>query len=233
MSVKKTSLYFVLFLIVIFLSTNEVSAARKICSSKAMTEAKAKVNKIKLEYELRYDDHGSHYYSVTVSNLSEGIEYNYGGITYTYNKEIPIQTLLPMFEGDNNIEISFYPSYGEACVGEKIGTKKLVIPKYNKYSEYNVCIEYEEFPLCGKHYSGEIESVNYFYSKLEDYKKSLEEKEDVVEKEKEKNLFEKFINLYLDNLIVFVPLTIISLGSISYLIVKKVRDKKKRVKVKI
>lgn len=226
-------LYFVFFLVVLFLWTNEVSAAREICSSKALSEAKAKINKVNLEYELRYDEHGSHYYSVMVSNLSEGIEFNYGGVTYTYKKELPIQTLLPMFDGDNSVEIDFYPSYGKACVGEKIGTKKLTIPKYNKYSEYNACIEYEEFPLCGKHYSGEIESINYFYEKLDDYKKSLEKKEDIVEKEKEKNFFEKFIDIYMENLIITIPLTAVFGGTIVYLIVKKVRVKKKRVKIKL
>ena len=124
-----------------------------------------------------------------------------------------------------------YGEYGYACVGEFLYSKKVKLPKYNKYSEYDDCIEYEEFPLCNKWYDGEIDNDDYFYQKLEEYKNSLKPAEKPANVKEEKNLFQKIIDFYMDNIAFTLPITIILALIIIVLIIRKIIIKRKRVKI--
>lgn len=230
----RTSLLIIFFFVINFtVFPYKVEAVREVCTSKVLSEQKNKAHNIKFEYELKYDEYGSYYYEVSFTNIKEGIEFTYGGVTYKYLEQTPVQTLIPMFEGGTTLELEMFVAYGYPCVGEEIGTKKIKLPKYNKYSEYNECIEYEEFVLCGKNYEGDIPNPQYFYDKLEEYKLLINTDKPIDKKEKSKTVIEKLVDLYINNLIITLPITIIIVGLVSHYIIKKIINKKQRVKVKI
>lgn len=231
MNKLKVCLFFVFF--IIFMPLINVEAARELCTSKALNEMKTKAYKINLSYELKFDEAGSPYFSVSINNIQEGTEVRFDDVVYEYDANTTSQTIATALEGGTTYEFEIYSSYGYPCTGEILYTKKLALPKYNKYSEWEECIEYEEFPLCKKYYSGNIENDEYFYKKLNEYKNSL--KQDTIPNEKlsEKNFFESIIGLYIDNLSITLPLTIVLLGLLIIFIAKKIIDRKKRIKIKI
>ncbi len=227
-----SSLINLLILTVFFVFPFEVEAARELCTSKILSEQKSKAHNINFDYELKYDEHNSYYYEVSFSNIKEGIEFYYGGMAYKYLEEKPTQILMPMFEGGTTLEMEVFVSYGYPCVGEKVGTKHLKLPKYNKYSELKECIEYEEFPLCGKHYEGDIPNLQYFTEKLEKYKASLNKEEPIEVVEKNKSIFEKIIAFYINNFIITLPITVIIFGSGVYYVIRIIVNNKRRIKIK-
>ncbi len=234
MNIKKTFIVLLLFFSFLFLNKINIFAARIPCSSKALSEQKNKANKLSFNYQLKYDEFDVHYYEVTVTNLSPGIEFDYGGITYHYDEGKTVYKLIPRFVGGNTLEFEIFSSYDFPCVGEKLGTKKITIPKYNIYSEYSECIEYEEFPMCHVHYEKEIKHPKYFYESLENYKKSLLAKE--TEKPEEKsdlNFWNILILLYLNNLFFSIPLTIIFVFIVVYYSLIKPFKNKRKIKIKI
>ncbi len=218
--------------LLILITPIDTSAARKLCDQKAFNEMKSIAYKINPNYELRFTEEGTHYFVLTLSNLSEEIEVEFGGSTYSYDEKNPVITLIPMLEGGNTYEFNVYGAYGYPCVGELLYTKKLTIPKYNVYSELEECIEYEEFPLCNKWYQGEIPDYNYFYERYNQYIESLNPSDVPTEKE-DKNIFEIIIDFYIDHLIITLPVTIIFIGGIVFVVVRRIIRRNKRVKIGI
>ena len=143
-----------------------------------------------------------------------------------------------------------YGGYDTDCVEEFLYKKTIKIPKYNVYSEREECIEYEEFPLCNKWYSGEISGDEFFLKhESEDFlvdakdklsstqltknidslkKTEPEKKEEIVEK----NIFEKIIDFYVKYIVICLPITIIIVGVVVFFIVRRLIRRKNRVKIK-
>ena len=213
----------------------DVYAVREICTSNEQSKLTSKAHKIEFTYTLKFNDKNEAYFEVMYVNLQPGLEIRYGENTYTYSDEESSGTIKNSFQNTGlTYEFEIYAAYGYPCVGELLYTKTLKLPKYNKYSEYDQCIEYEEFPMCHKWYEGEIENEKYFLDKLEEYKKSLEkpiEKPPVVEEEK--NIFEKFIDFYVSNLIISLPVTILIIVSIVFVVIRNIVRRKNRVKIDI
>lgn len=226
---SKLILIIALFLIAI----PKVDAARILCTTSNYSNMKAKAYKTNFSYEFIQTEDNDYYFEIYATGLPEGVEISYGGITYSYKEGKNVIQLLPRFEGGKTYSFNLYAATGYPCVGELLYTKKLKVPKYNVFSVAKECIEYEEFPLCSKWYQGDIPDYNYFLEKLNEYKESLKpEKEPVVE-EKEKNIFEKIIDWYINNLQISVPITILVVGGTSFVIIRKIYNKKTRVKIDI
>lgn len=200
-----------------------------ICSSTKYTNLKREAFNAELKYDLKFDESHKSYFVVTIYNVSDNLIVNYNGSALTPDKDNKI-VIPTFFDGGSTYEIKFYGGYNTSCVEEYVYSKKIVIPKYNVYSERDECIEYEEFKLCGKFYSGEIKNDTDFEEQLEEYIKSLEKKPH-EEKEEEKSFFEKIIDFYINNIIITGPITIIIiLALIAYIIIKIIK-RKKRVKI--
>lgn len=211
----------------------DVDAARVLCTSSTLSKMRSKAYSVKFNYELVYDENAGYYFQIYINNLTEELEVEYGGLTYSYNPDKSVITMVPMFDGGATYEFKIYAAYGYPCVGELLYTKNLKVPKYNRYSEYEECIEYEEFPLCNKWYQGDIPNQEYFYQKLEEYKKSLVVETPPVIEEEDPTVIEKILAFYVDNLIVTLPVTLIVIGGIIFVIVRSVIKKKNRVKIDI
>ena len=225
------------FLIVLLLQTfpyEKVDAARELCTSDVLSEMRAKAYKTTFSYELKFDSENVAYFEISYANLSEGIEIRYGENVYSYDEKNPTGTIKTSFPNTGETyDIGLYAEYGYPCVGELLYTKKVTLPKYNKYSELEPCIEYEEFPLCNKWYKGEIENEDYFYAKLNEYIDSLKE---IVEEKpiiKKETLIQKILRLYVENLIITLPMTILIFIFILFKVIKNIIRKRNRIKIDI
>jgi len=222
----------ILVLAFIFLQNPYEVKAANICTKTIYNELKRDAYQVSFGWELKFDEKNNYYFEVTVSNMNSNVLLVFGGITYEAN-DTGIFKLNSPLEGGKNYEFNFYGGYDSPCVEEYVYTTYLQLPKYNKYSELDECIEYEEFALCNKWYKGEIESNEYFYQKLEEYKKSLEKPEEKPPVEKEKNVFERILEFYLENIVFTLPITILFVLLVVILIIVKIRRSRKRVKIDI
>ena len=220
-------LILIIFLMIIPTFVN----ASNICTSSKYNKLKALAYKTDVTYELKFDEKHNAYFEVIVLNMSEDLILQYNSVIYEANDSGRI-TLESRFVGGETYELRFYGGYNNSCVEQYVYSKKVKIPNYNIYSERDECIEYEEFPLCNKYYSGRINSEEDFLDALDLYKKSLE-KEVVDLNEDNRTIFEKLIDYYIENIIITLPITIIIVLVVGYIIVKKIILRKKRVKVNI
>ena len=231
-NMKKKILVTVLFVLFGLLSYDNAYAARQICSTRAYSDLRTKAYGVSFSYELKFSEDKIPYFELSYSGLKEGVELRVGENSYTYSENGASGKISTTFQNTGaTYEFSMYGEYGYACVGEFLYSKKVKLPKYNKYSEYDDCIEYEEFPLCNKWYDGEIDNDDYFYQKLEEYKNSLKPAEKPANVKEEKNLFQKIIDFYMDNIAFTLPITIILALIIIVLIIRKIIIKRKRVKI--
>lgn len=208
-NMKKVYILFI-FILLITCNTDSVFAAN-LCTKEKYNDLKEKAAEIEIKWELKYDDENNFYFETVVSNIDENLILFFGGIYYEPENG-SIEVLTPL-EGGNTYQFKFYGGYNHPCVEEYVYTKNLTIPKYNKYSELEACSEYSEWDLCDKWYSGEIENINDFYNKLEEYKQKINAGEIVLEREN-------------NNLYYIFTLIIIIIFVISFLIMYK--RKKKR-----
>ena len=78
----------------------------------------------------------------------------------------------PFSSNGGTIRLQIYGAGAHACKDQFIIERIIELPKYNPYSEYDECIEYEEFALCNKFYDGEISGTDEFSKKLNEYVKT-------------------------------------------------------------
>lgn len=224
---KKNNIFLFLSFLLLLLPLHVNGA--DICSSTKYNKLKREAFNTELKYDLKFDESHKSYFIVTVYNVSNNLMIKYNGSILVPDEENKI-VIPTFFDGGKTYEIKFYGGYKTSCIEEYIYSKKIAIPKYNVYSERDECIEYEEFKLCNKFYAGEIQNDTEFEQKLEEYKKSIAKKPP-VELEKEKNIFEKIIEFYMDNIIITGPITIVlAVGLVIYVVIRLIR-RKKRIKL--
>ena len=223
---KKNLLYTVVVFLFIFSFTIKVDAY---CTSKRYSDLKAIAYKSEVNYELKFDEKHNHYFEVTLTNVDKDILVSYNGVMLEpVNGTVELEN---RFADGVTYDIKLYGGYYTHCVEEYLYTKKITLPKYNTYSERDECIEYEEFPLCGKWYKGNIVNEDDFLKQLNDYILSLQENEEEKKPIKSKDLFEKITNFYVNNIVFTLPITIILLLFVVYKIVVRIIRRKNRIKL--
>ena len=199
------------------------------CTSRRYSDLKSIAYKSELSYELKFDNKNNHYFQIKVSNVDKNILVMFNGATYEpVNGIVDLQTRLA---GGKTYEVQLLGGYETQCIEEYLYTKKITVPTYNVYSERDECIEYEEFPLCNKWYSGYIVDENDFLNRLNEYVISLNKTEKENIPVKEKSFINKLIDFYKDNIVITLPITIIILLFIVYKIVVKIIKRRKRIKL--
>ena len=228
---KKTVLIItMLVLSLMFVTGNDKTEARVICTSKALDDLKAKAFTTTLSYELHKTDDGNHYYEVIITNLNENIIAKVEGVVINGGKPGERYSLEKYYLDGHVVVVELYGGAKTACPDQKLTSKRLTLPKYNPYSEREECIEYEEFPMCNPWYKGEIRGDYYFEKELQDYKAKLNPKKE-VEKIEEKTIFEKMLDFYEEHIVITVPLTLLIVIGIPTIVIRKIINKKKRVKI--
>lgn len=172
-------IFFPLLLFNLFFFLFPKAYAANICTENKYDELKRKASTIQVEWELKFDEKNNNYFEVEVSGVDKDLILIYNDIIYEpANGYIKIFSQL---QGGNTYQFKFYGGYDNPCAEEYVYTKTLQIPKYNKYSELDVCKEYSKWELCDKWYSSPIADEEEFYQKLEEYKEKIKSGEIVIE----------------------------------------------------
>ncbi len=228
----KKKLFVFLLMIIFFGTIQPVNAARQICTRSRLSEFKTKAYQITANYELHTSENELYYFTITFSNVQPGIVGTFLGSSIKYEEGKDLYTMSAALDGGKTYEAKFYVDEKNVCAGEYLYTKRITIPKYNKYSERSECIEYEEFYLCNKWYQKDIKSLDYFLEELEKYKESIKKKPPEKLDKDDRNIFEKIADFYSDNITITGPLTIIAIAGLGYYTYKKYDNRKKRAKIK-
>jgi hypothetical protein len=210
-----------------------VKAARIPCTTKNFSKLKALTYDVKLSYDLIKNEENQTVFRINISNLKEELEVRYGNITISYDPENSVQEITTVAGGGFKYEVDLYVTEGlnRACVGEKVATKTVDIPKYNYYSERDECIDYEKFYLCNKWYKGDIKDEKYFLEELEKY--IGKNKEEEPEKPEKYNIIDRIIDLYKDHPVISITVTVLIAGAIIFVIARKLIRRKNRIKLDI
>ena len=227
---KKRLLIVILFVMVLFLIPKNADAVG-ICPAKQLSKLQTEALKVKVIYnqERSYEDVTMFRFSVL--NLSDNLEFEFNGSKYSGSKDTESILVNGLYEDNNEYSFKIYSKDLKVCGKAYLTTKKVTIPKYNIYSEYQECVEYEEFPLCDPWYDGEIKDSKDFLQQLGAYIESTKSK--VEEYKDERSIFQKIADWCSDNIEITVVIVTILVIAITIPIAIKINKIRKRVKVKL
>ena len=200
-----------------------------LCSNKNINALISKINKVKATYEFVNDKDKGRHFKVKVMNLSDNLILSALNLEYTYEQNGDTFYLYSFIGPEGGtVELKFYGGLKHPCAEQYISKKRLVIPKYNIYSELDACVEYEEFPLCGMYYDGEILNEEDFNNRLNAW---IEENKTEYEKI-EVSFFDRIKEFIEDNqLLIAIIITIIVITIVA-LIISAILRRAKRTKIK-
>jgi hypothetical protein len=202
-----------------------------ICSARDLNKLRSEALKIKVSYKTVKNSEGITKYNITISNLSTNLVIKYNGIAYSGTPNNTSVTIPGLFEPKGTYSFEIQSGDLQICGHAYLSTKKITLPYYNKYSEADECVEYEEAPVCQIHYEGEIKNYNDFLTQLDSYIKSI-----APEKEPYKdtrNIFQKIIDWCKDNIEITVAIISILVLIILIFIIVKIHRYRKRVKLRL
>ena len=103
-------------------------------------------------------------------------------VTYLDEKPDDDSITFRQLASNVNIEYTFeiYSDDFSECMNEKLRTLKITVPKFNFYSELDVCKEIPDYYLCAPYTTYNIDGST-FYDKVADYKEKLNNQEIVGE----------------------------------------------------
>jgi len=158
------------------------------------------------------------YYLIQKVDLNTTKKYD---LTKINDNEYEQTEILP---GDYIIEIA---GKSETC-NEKIKTLSLKLPKYNKYSEDQLCKGIEEFVLCQPTYDKDID-YETFTSRVNSYKKNHSNIENKKEEKKEESKENRIIQYIKDNLfqIIIIAIFVIMIIITIILTVKSIKKSRR------
>lgn len=215
--------------------------AASLCSYKETTELNKIASNVKATYELlektiHFEDKDAtkEIFNISIFNITENVyvivknNYNNMEKTYTYadSKEGIVEFDWENSDKVTNFTIEVYSTSKTSCPHEKLKTTYLITPRFNEYSNREVCNENPDFYLCQKYVNFKEVDETKFLSQLENYKKGSITDSDEKLDEPELTMFDKifnFINNY--KLYILGGIAIIITAS---LIIYKIRTKKQR-----
>ena len=224
---NKVLLIAFLLLLLIPIKANAIG----ICPAKQLSKYTTEAYNVKSSYELFKTESEEARFRITFTNVSNNLKIRYNGRDYYGTKESKV-AISTTFEPNKEYQFEVYSNDNmQICGNAFLVTKKVKTPYYNKYSELDECIEYEEFPLCGQYYDGKIESYDDFQWKLEDYKKSMESETEKFSDER--TFIQRIVDWCSDNIEITVAIISVIVLIILAIIARIIYKKVKRTKIKL
>lgn len=217
----------IISLIIIVLSIVKVDAAT--CSTEEKKELKIEANAIEFISSLDETPNplNIYEYSINITNFSEKFYIiDSTGNRYEYTDEHTDDTIYGVYEPGTTITLYIYGAYNKTCSDELLVTKKISFDYFNYYSNYEECKGIEEFYLCNRTYSGEIESEEWFLQQIEGYRNGTIENIEIEENQEETTL----LDLIKNNPMITVIIILIIVALIAFIIVK-IKKNKSKIKV--
>ena len=144
---------------------------------------------VKINYEpIKQVDPNNEYITyymidIKIYNLTPGLNVvvsNDSGNMYAVNPDLNADKngiiTLRVTETDRVKKFKFDIESEKLCYGKKLRTIDLTIPKYNTYSQQEICSDIPTFYLCREYINFDIDSEK-FIENVENYKKRIEKKE--------------------------------------------------------
>ncbi len=153
------------------------------CSYERTAELSRIASNLQFSYEYEMHDTGDPTFTVTINNLTDDIYVvdNYG-VVFSGTGE-KTQNYL------NGAEPKFIVYSNDSdCYGEKLLTSYLNLPKYNWYSQEDICLQNSEYELCAIWYDVSDIDPDQFESLVENYEKSKDNASGVDENDDTQNL---------------------------------------------
>jgi len=229
------------FIMLMLFLNIEVSAA-SLCSYQEQSVINSKAANIKTSYEaveelVGTDEIGYYkqYFKISITNITEEfyvvMKNDLTNEEIIYRNSDTTDNILTInwdnTEKVTNFTIQIYTSNKTSCPEEKYKTMYITLPRYNKYSERDVCVENPDFYLCQRFVTFEEIDDSEFVNQIVEYKQKenkIEEEKPIIEEEPTimDKVFE-FIDTYKFFIIGGI---VIAIGII--VIVHRVRTKKQR-----
>lgn len=188
------------FLFSCFIGLTLVSAD-SVCDYNFQAELNAEAANVKVNYEIReektqgtYGEFSYDYFAINFLNITDNIyvevKNNYNGETFRINSS---DTNNGMYEykwaGNEEIvtfTISVYGSTVSKCPLLKLKTLYLTLPRFNKYSEYDMCLDNQDYYLCKKYVTFTDIDEDEFIKSFESYVDGFTDKkgEEIPKEEK-------------------------------------------------
>lgn len=178
--------------------------AAKTCSNSEQAEINSMLSNIKATYAEKEEDldpntYGfpdsvenpdeyeknlkTNYFEISVTNLSDKfyiiVTNDYNNETNTYSGQNAKDGIASFawrhLDKVTNFTIKVYTSNATGCPNEEQKTIRLRTPRYNEYSEYNLCMKIPEFNLCQKYVTFKDMDNQEFVSKVYEYIDKKEE----------------------------------------------------------
>lgn len=229
------------FVIAMFLLNIRVSAA-SLCSYTEQAELNSKAANIKVSYEVIDDVVGSddegyidYYFKVSIVNVTEDfyvvVKNDYNDEEQTYYSSDAVDGIITIkwrySDKVTNFNIQAYTSSNTNCPNEKFKTVYLTTPRFNEYSEREICLDYPDFNYCQKFVTFAEINDDEFVEKMVSYSEKVtgqDEQEPTTPNDV--TLIDKIIE-FIDNykFIILGSIVVIVVGSV---IIHRVRTKKQR-----
>ena len=220
--IKKILIVFV----IMFLFVSKVEADTCTKTEKNTLTKSAKTIEIIPYLDDEYDPFHSYKYNVYITNLTKDyyiVDSN--GNRFEYSNDYTSDTVFGNYEQGSKVSFKIYGAYDGVCPDVLLATKTIRFDYYNDYSTFEECEGIEEFKLCQRNYSGEIESKEWFLEQVEKYKAGLIENPDPGEEKL--TLFEKIIEFLKENVVVTIGIVVAFVIGLILLIRKLIQNKKK------
>lgn len=207
------------------------------CSSKEQYLLNFKASNV--IYSIDYEINDSVVYIINVYNIVDGLRITLtnrmNNFSQTYNTASVVNDRIKVYRFNNgNQETLYLKVFDDGRCGNNLITSQTInLPKFNNYSQYEVCKSYPEYIYCDPLYSNDL-TENGFYNKINSYKASLIKIEDTptenIEKEEttkvEKEKFVKTKKFLKENwLYILITFGVVA----TFVILRIIILKKKRV----
>ena len=184
------------------------------CSNEELIRLQRLTNNISTSYRYNEDENT---FTVTFSNISPELML----VDMDNNKDYYREGELNIYNVKSGNYTYYVYAYDNVCYENELGIKNINLPYFNKYYNNEECQEIKNYKYCSKWILNDI-SYDTWHSNVMKYKKSLEkEKEEKKQAEHKKTFLdvikELFIDLYVSNYYIFLPITIVALCIIIYL----------------
>ena len=159
-------------------------------------------------------------YSITIYNLRQNQyiidtstekKYNYG-----YDINNPSEITINDIEKSGMYKFEVY-SLDNDCNNKPLNTLYIQLPTYNKYYKDKLCKGIENYKLCQRWFGTSI-TYDQFRNQVSEYKASLSESS---QEEEEQGFLDYFIDLYINNYYIVLPILIVILLIPIYIIYRK------------
>ena len=205
-----------IFFIFVSLFTFPLFVNAEECSREERNNIYALINNIKFTYTRTENN----YFTINIYNIPDGLYL----VAPTGSELYPSdnnQASIANYLGGNSYTFKLLSVEHNKCIDDMNYTKTVQVKKYNQYSEKEICHnpKYSDFKYCGEWYQGNITDER-FETELKKYEKNLEEKNQIVDDNKDNDN-----NINIDMIIVGAGILLLG---ITVIILYTIRGKRRR-----